>query len=406
MTPRLTIVLPLKGRYLFTLRFLWHANKARLPYRFLIADGQAHQKLADILETWRQIFPELDIEYIRYPDDVDFTHFYAKMSDALDRVRTPYAMLADNDDFLAGTGIERSLDFLDMRPDYVCCGGGLAGFSVYAGLHDPNNGLTGRLNRYAYRYTIHDRSVDFGSTSAVERLQAGSRNWWTYYAVYRTDALRTICREIVEIDFSDLQLHEFYCAMRTLTLGKAHSDGSTIAYLRQYGTSTQSAYSEDWVRHLLRSRFTADFSSMIDRISAAAATADGVDPAPVAEMLRGICEAWLREFLRIYYGSLQTAKQALRDHTPSLMNWLKKRRRYFVGRERAAIFSKLAADGASDAYLAAFGRELETIEDVVAGVEFSKFVRPHVPSLGVVNPASQAAPVNSRASRNSAHARS
>ena len=32
-------------------------------------------------------------------------------------------------------------------------------------------------------------------------------------------------REIEQIDFSDLQLHELFCAMRTLTLGKARSDG-------------------------------------------------------------------------------------------------------------------------------------------------------------------------------------
>jgi glycosyltransferase domain-containing protein len=382
MSPRLTIVLPLKGRCLFTLRFLWHANQAKLPYRFLIADGQVHPELAALLEKSQAIFPNLDIEYVRYPDDADFGRFYAKMSDALARVRTPYAMLADNDDFLAFAGIERSLDFLDAHPDYVCCGGGLAGFSVYAGLHNPNNGLTGRLNRYAYRYTVHDRSVDFSSPSAVERLRTGSRNWWTYYAVYRTAALATMCREIVEIDFSDLQLHEFYCAMRTMTLGKARSDGSTIAYLRQYGTSMQTSFKKDWVHHLLRSRFTSDFTALIDRITAQAVSADGADPERVADMLRGICEAWLREFLHVYYGSLQSVKQMLRDHAPGVINWLKMRRRYFVGRERVALFSRLTAYGASADYLTRFQAELATIEDVLTGERFAAFIAPYVRLFG------------------------
>jgi hypothetical protein len=291
-------------------------------------------------------------------------------------------MVADNDDFLAATGIERSMDFLDGHPDYVCCGGGLAGFSVYSGLHDPNYGLVGRPNRYAYRYTIHDSSLDFGSSSAVERLRAGSRNWWSYYAVYRTGALATIWRESEEIDFSDLQLFEFYCAMRALTLGKARSDGSTIGYLRQYGTSMQSSLKKDWVHHLLRSRFTSDFATLVDRISEQAATADGVERAPVAEMLRRICENWLREFLRVYYGSLQTVKQALRDYTPAFINWLKRRRRYFVRKERTRLFAKLLADGASQPYVAAFGHELETIENVLTGAEFSDFVQPYVQVLG------------------------
>src|SRR5580704_15823431 len=143
---RLTIVLPLKGRYLFTLRFLWYANSVKLPYRFILADGQAHPALGGILEHSRRFFPSLDIEYIAYPDDTNFAQFFKKMSDAVHRVRTPYAMVVDNDDFPVRTGIDRSVDFLDTHPDYICCGGGLAGFSVYSGLHDPNNGLTGQIN--------------------------------------------------------------------------------------------------------------------------------------------------------------------------------------------------------------------------------------------------------------------
>jgi len=389
---RLTIVLPLKGRYLFTLRFLWHADRARLPYRILIADGQVHPVLATILENWRQHFPNLDIEYVRYPDDLDYRHFFIKMADALQRVTTPYAMLADNDDFVAYAGTERSLDFLDANLDYVCCGGGIAGFSVYSGLHNPN-GPVGRFNNYAYRYTYLDRSEDYSSASSVERLRRGSRNWWSYYAVYRTSALKTIWGEVVEINFSDMRLHELFCAMRALTLGKIRSDASTIAYLRQYGSSLGSSFKKDWVHHLLRSRFTTDFAEMIDRISVLAAQADRVDAAPVAEILRLICQDWLHEFLKIYYGPLQSVKQLLRDNTPSLFNWLKNRRRYFVGRERAAIFSRLAADGAPEDYLTDFDSELKRVEDLVMGHEFAAFVGPYLAAFGASNLAVMTTPV-------------
>ncbi len=396
MAPRLTVILPLKGRYLFTLRFLWHANQARLPYHFLVADGQVNEGLAQLLLRSHEVFPELDIEYIRYENDVDFCRFYAKMSDALSRVRTPYAMLADNDDFLVRSGIDRSLEFLERNPDYVCCGGGLGGLAVYAGPRDPNKGMIGRVNRYSYRYTYLDRSEDFSSSCAVERLRRGSRNWWSYYAVFRTDALAAIWREIVDIDFSDLQLFELYCAMRTLTLGKARSDAATIAYLRQYGTSQQSSFKKDWVHHLLRSRFTSDFSAMLDRISAAAAAADGVDAAPVAEMLRGICEGWLREFLHVYYGPLQTVKQAVRDYAPEFMNWLKKRRRFFVARERAAIFAKLSADGAPSDYLNTFDDELRTIENVIAGGDFARFAQPYMPAFVTADAVTASAPAETQ----------
>jgi glycosyltransferase domain-containing protein len=378
--PRLTIVLPLKGRHLFTLRFLWHANRTRLPYRIIIADGQVCPALAKFLENSREYFANLDIDYVRYPDDTDYRRYFLKMTDALERVETPYVMLADNDDLIAFTGTEKSLDFLDSNSDYVCCGGGLAGFSVYSGLRSPN-GPIGRINRHSYRYTFLDRSEDFSSTSAVQRLRQGSRNWWSYYAVYRTEVLKTIWREIVDINFSDLHLHELFCAMRALTLGKIRSDRQTIGYLRQYGSSF-GYHKKGWVYHLLRSRFTEDFANMIERISTTAAAIDGVEAAPVAEMLLLICEDWLREFLKIYYGSLQGVKQLLRENTPAFFNWLKNRRRYFVARERATIFSKLAADGASVSYLAKFANELKMIEDVITGPEFAAFIQTHVPRFG------------------------
>lgn len=382
--PRLTIVLSLKGRALFTLRFLWHADRARLPYRFLIADGEVHPRLAEMLENARAIFPNLDIEYIRYPDDRDFGDWFRKVADALSRVQTPYAVFADNDDFLVKSGIERSMDFLDVHRDYVCCGGGLGGFSVYSGLYDPLNGLIGRLNKYTYRYTHLDRSEDYSSSSAVERLRQGSRNWWSHYAVFRTEALRTIANEIVEINFSDLQLHELFCAMRTLTLGKARSDPTTMGYLRQYGTSMQSAFSKDrdWIHHIVRSRFNSDYAAMIAKLSAAAAAADQIDAAPVAEMLRAICERFLREFLQASYGAPQKMKKWIRDRVPQLVVWLKKHRRPFAGRERSKIFAQLTSDGATAAYLAEFEHELTLIEEVIAGQGFAAFVRPYVTILG------------------------
>jgi glycosyltransferase domain-containing protein len=381
MSPRLTIVLPLKGRYLFTLRFLWHANRARLPYRFLIADGQVHPELARLLEDPRKTFPALDIEYIRYPDDVDFIRFFVKMADALQRVRTPYAMLADNDDFLAFTGLERSLDFLESNPDYVCCGGGVAGFSVYSPSNRSLAGLLGPLNRLAFRYAPYDRSMEFSSNSMTDRVLNGLRYSWICYAICRTPALTTIWREVADLNLSDLQLLEKFCVMRTLTLGKCRSDAASIAYLRQYGTSLRSAFTRDWVHHLVRSRFSADFADIITRISGLAATADGLDQSIVAENLREHVEPWLRDFLRLNYGSSGAIRQYLRKTAPGVLTWLKTRRRFSVPFERRAIFAKLRKDGASEEYIRGFGAELVQIQDVISGRAFREFIHPHVPKF-------------------------
>lgn len=381
---RLTVILPLKGRHLFTLRFLWHADRARLPYRFIIADGQVHPVLADLLEKSRTLFPNLDIEYIRYPDDNEFRDFCAKMADAVGRVRTPYVVLADNDDFLAFTGIERSLDFLDAHPDYICCGGGISGFSVYAPQSAAYGGLVGPLNKIAFRYMPNDRSIDVSSDVVSERLLFGIRNSWTYYAVFRSQALPTIWRELVELDLSDLQLQEKFCAMRTLTLGKARSDPATVAYLRQYWTSMQSAFSVDWVHHLVRSRFSTDLKNIVERIAGIAAKQDKADPTVLAESLLGRIEMWLRDFINLNYGISGTVRRHIRSRAPGLLMWLKTRRRFSVSGERKAIIATLRQRGATEDYIAAFRSELAQIEDVITGAEFRDFIGRYAKELTAV----------------------
>jgi glycosyltransferase domain-containing protein len=392
MSERLTIVLPLKGRSLFTLRFLWHANASRMPYHFLLADGQVRSQLTSVLANSREVFPNLNIEYLQYPDDVSFSRFFAKMHDAINRVRTPYVMLADNDDFLAPAGIERSMDFLDNAPDYVCCGGGIAGFSVYSAWGGPSPGLVGPFNKFAFRYAAEDRSQDIGAVSVAKRLVAGAQYSWGYYAVYRSGVLGAISREAVEIDFSDLMLYEWFCGLRTLTLGKARSDPAVIGYLRQYWTSLRSSFAHDWVHHLLRSRFTPDFSTVIDRLSVSAGQADNADGVEIGERLRQTFDVWYRGFLRHNYGPSGMLRQFLRENTPGLLLWLKRRRRYSVPYERRTLYRQLVNHGASADYLVMFRRELSAIENVLTGVEFAKFIQPYISVLGAADTAAVIAP--------------
>src|SRR5262249_44916375 len=148
----LSIVLPLKGRPLHTLRFLWHANQIRLPYPILIADGMVKEGVSRLIED-HSTFPNLAIEYHRYPDDVSFGHFYRKLADIMRKVRTPYVKMVDNDDFIGVAALDKCVEFLEGHPDYVCCGGGIAGFALdeMSGTDIPL--VVGRINRFNYRYT-------------------------------------------------------------------------------------------------------------------------------------------------------------------------------------------------------------------------------------------------------------
>lgn len=388
MTPRLTVVLRLKGRPLFSLRFLAHANRIRMPFRFLVADGEARPPLVDILENSRETFPNLDIDYIRYPDDTNFNRFYEKMYDALRRVTTPYVMMADNDDFLAPAGIKCAMEFLDLHPDYVCCGGGIAGFSVHAPLNAPLGVLVGPINKISYRYAPNDRSDDYNSSSVADRVIAGLSNTWGYYGVFRTPALSLIWDEVREMAPSSLQLVERYCAMRALTLGKARSDPAVIGYWRQYWTSSGVHWSSsgnvpsrEWIHHLIRNDFNGDFTEILERISGVAAAADAGDKSEIKERVRERCALWLRNVLINSYGGMAVIRRIVRTRAPWLVDWLKQRRRISVAFERGAIRNKLRRNGATPEYLERYAGEMAAMNEVLNGDAFRVFLHQSAPAL-------------------------
>jgi glycosyltransferase domain-containing protein len=375
MEPRLTIVMPMKGRRLFTFRVLRHANEARLPYRFLIADGQVNEAVAQSLADSRKMFPALDVEYVRYPDDTDFGRFFAKMSDALQRVRTPYVMLADNDDFLGFSGIERALDFLDNNEDYICARGHQVGFSVYAGIGASPGSISGKFNKVY----MDDNAKDIDAPTAAERLRQGGLCHKLHYAVYRAAAPACILHEIAEINFSDLMLYEDFFALRALTLGKARVNNETITYYSQSGTGISYQPLRDWARHLLRSRFTSDAHALIDRIASVAADGHSASAASVAEEVREILECRYRDFLSMNYSLPEQIKSAMRRKWPRLVTCLQTRPRFSVSRERKAIISQLKHAGAVQNDLDRVRDELTAIENAISPDAFGDYATPFLP---------------------------
>ncbi len=371
MSPRLTIVMPLRGRNLFTLRFLYYANQLQMPYRFLIADGLVHPKLAEVLENSRRHFSDLDIEYVRYPDDREFADFFNKMADALGRVTTPYAMIGDNDDFIMPAGVERAIDFLESNPDFVGYSGRILGFSAYSGLSDPQRGLRGRLNRLYMCYPQRDAS----QASASERFQNSMSGLWPYYAIMRTEALATVCREIAELSFSDLQVHEAFHVLRVLTMGRVRHDGGVATLNRQYGTSLNASFKKDWIHHLVRSRLTQDIAALVSRVGDAAIVA-GADPATIREELYAIMDGKFRQMVKAAYGSMQEVKHVARRRMPRLLQWYKNRPRLAVRAEERALAAAMVHDGASPSYVEIFHQEIAALRAILSGTEFADFIRP------------------------------
>lgn len=261
---QLTVILTLRGRHLHTLRWMWHANRVKLPFHVIIADGEVHAAVERVLSDPAN-FPNLSYEYHRYADH-SFTDFYRKCIAAVAKVKTQYVILSDNDDFLFVAGILKSIAYLDSAPEYVCAGGKIPNFTVDTPPGRPAN-IVGVITdlRFGYLQGVHDIVSPLASERVLDVL---NRYHVTYYHVFRTSALRLIFEEVENLNFTDLTIHEYFLAARTATLGKVKSDPSVISYIRQTGTSMLSTYyKHDWVHHFLHTELPRDCRKMAEAIA-------------------------------------------------------------------------------------------------------------------------------------------
>lgn len=400
--PRLTIVMPLKGRPLHTLRFLRFAARQRMPYHIIIADGEVREPLASVMEDYRRFFPELSVEYIRNPDDASYGIYLSKMANALSRVATPYVMVVDNDDFLMSSGFGPCMDFLDVHPDYVACTGRRGGFNLL-GSDDALNNIAGEPVSLDASYSDWDnpRDIDAPSlTGRISQLFDGYRTgdyYDTYYSITRTGPAQQVFQEEVAIGFTDAEIREAFHMIRTISFGKAITLPGIFTYARQHGTSIRTentnghvVFKRDWVDLILNNRFSSDFGELLDRVSKLAEAQDGTPVSQTSDTLRELYGRKLRADLRVRFytehwliAALKKVRGLARSMQqlalPRAMVRSQLRRRY--NNEVASIVNLLREEGATDGYLANFRDELAVIRNVTDRREFLNFAATIVPSL-------------------------
>ena len=260
----LTVVLTLRGRHLYTLRWLWYANKIKFPYHIIIADGEVNPTIERLLSD-SSTFSNLSYEYCRYID-ITFSDFYKKCTDVVRKVKTKYVVLSDNDDFPIITGLKKCISQLNNKSEYVCAGGEIPSFSI-----TNKNILDGQIigsdidTEFGYLYQKED-NIDL---PIFEQIINQIKNHKVhYYNVYRTEKLEIIFSDIEKLDFSDLVVHEVFAALRAISLGKVLTDHSIINYYRQRGTSSGFSYKDlKWLHAFLRGKISRDVNFMADKLA-------------------------------------------------------------------------------------------------------------------------------------------
>lgn len=289
---RLTIILPLKDRVPFTLRWMHFVNDGFFPFKIIIADGGTDNSVGEILAN-KSNFPNVTYEYIRYPADENYTIYFKKISDALDLVETPYLLLADNDDFFSVEGIIKTIAFLEENPEYIASRGNYLGFSVksqHADGNADNLELHGEINLIGLNYL----SVSLDEKSAAGRLinyfSAWSPNW---YNVYRTDIFRTCWNRMCNFNMKDIFFMEITLSALLVTKGKIFI-GSYPYYYRQFGgqgsTASQDAernLGNDWFDRMLIESWPQDYASFLKIVATSIVERDNISQEDANRIVHG-----------------------------------------------------------------------------------------------------------------------
>ena len=222
----LTVILLLKGRDAFTMRWFEYAKALKLSCHVIVADGGDENGLEHELENMGFRL-HLSYDYIRYPYDKNNKLFYAKVLNALYRVTTPYVVLASNDDFYFFDSLEKSVSFLNENPGYVSSRGEIWDFNIsprqMAKVNLDKIEVYGDIGKISKLYTY---PTVFGEC-AIDRITDFSfkaNSIW--HDVVKTENLRESYCALVESGINDLVISDSLVCFMLASQGKIHRDAN------------------------------------------------------------------------------------------------------------------------------------------------------------------------------------
>ncbi len=208
MNSNISILLILKDRTPHTHRLLTYLKLVQCNWPIVIADGGSEDLELD------KKYPELNIDYIKYPFDKTLTEFHNKMADAIDHVQTQLTVSVDNDDFYFNSGLTKDIEFLRTHPSYTSSRGSVDKFVV-------SNGCYGTITE---KGQLYKRPSIIGETAA-ERISSQSKLWnGAWHNVIRTKDLRCTLKIINIVNPSCFRFTEQCMGFLNSLFGNSNRD--------------------------------------------------------------------------------------------------------------------------------------------------------------------------------------
>jgi len=243
MIHKLTIILTIKNRPDFTLRWLGFMNRDLPSIHIIIADSGDGGNFSQPYIASK--FPMLSFEYFKVDAVENDNDYFPKLEEALARVRTKYLLLADDDDFFFMEAAATLCKFLDDNGDYI----GARGSSLTLHLYKPTT-TKKNLCHGEYYYAFYNPTKSIESNSSLERVRYFTENiskldlYNNWYSIWRSDEFREILSRIFNSGFSDPRFAEVMLHLTAIYRGKIKCIEEDW-YIRQEGTSMLSSMIEE-----------------------------------------------------------------------------------------------------------------------------------------------------------------
>ena len=285
MDKNVTILLVLKDRPHYTLRFLKYMDLLKSPYKILIADGGRHPTIPQILQN-KQNFPNLNYEYVRYPYDHSLDDFHEKMASVVQKIDTPTVIAMDNDDFILSEGIAKCLVVLKENNSYSSARGAIHRIDIS---HDIYGHMTLGKNMYTkYPNSIIEQTA---ANRVREQTKRFHSNW---HNVTRSNHFKTAWRMINVVKPQNMRFTEqLICYLNVLWGDGFRSDFFWLLHqqgqrIEINGASLDSHFldQEAWIKS---DYWLEEFNKMTEAVAVAMSDLDGI---PIEKSLEIFAETY------------------------------------------------------------------------------------------------------------------
>tara|TARA_B110000438_G_scaffold298402_1_gene346578 strand:- start:5553 stop:6560 length:1008 start_codon:yes stop_codon:yes gene_type:complete len=210
---KITIIIPLKGREYYTEVFL--KENIRHDCFYIFADGSEDDQHKELFQKIKN----KNIQYIKYPTDLNMLMFQTKIFKTSLLVKTKYTMTADNDDFINYDGVYKCINFLNKNKDYGFAGGPI--FSLnrsHSNILNKQSIISTNSDLHKIKYKIIPEYVDLNKNlDGYENLEGMKRSlssqietYYVGYSIFRTEIFSNIRRDLIESNIKDIHFHELF----------------------------------------------------------------------------------------------------------------------------------------------------------------------------------------------------